>query len=71
MVYNAEVNTTFKEYYGTSEGEFKSKDNIYMQFLTYITHINDTELSKYLKDAKGQWDMLPTKTEYTTVCILI
>ena len=50
MVYMAEIttNTTYKEYYGTSEGEFKSRYNNHRQSFRHISHINDTELSKYL-----------------------
>ena len=50
MVYKAEVatNTTYKEYYGTSEGELKSRYNNHTQSLRHISHINYTELSKYL-----------------------
>ena len=50
MVYKAEVstNTTYKEYYGASEGEFKSRYNNHIQSFRNISHINDTELSKYL-----------------------
>ena len=50
MVYKAKVstNTTNKEYYGTSEGEFKYRHNNPMQSFRNISHINDTELSKYL-----------------------
>ena len=52
MVYKAEVstNTTYKEYYGgmLSEGEFKSRHNNHAQSFRNISHINDTQLSKYL-----------------------
>ena len=60
MVYKAEVttNTTYKEYYGTSEGEFKSRYNNHMQSLRHISHINDTELSKYL------WTLKANRTDY-------
>ena len=55
MVYKAEVttNTTYKEYYVTSEREFKSRYNNHMQSFRHISHINDTELSKYLWMLKG------------------
>ena len=48
MVYKAEVstNTTYKEYYGTSLGEFKSRYNNHTQSTRNISCINDTELSK-------------------------
>ena len=38
MVYKAEVatNTTYKEYYGTSEGKFKSRYNNHMQSFKHI-----------------------------------
>ena len=57
MVYKAEVttNTTYKEYFGTSEGEFKSRYNNHMQSFRHISHINDTELSKYLWMFKASW----------------
>ena len=63
MVYKAEVttNTTYKGYYGTSEGEFKSRYNNHMQSFRHISHINDTELSKYLS----------SKMEYNILCISI
>ena len=50
MVYKAEVstNTTYKEYYRVSKGEFKSRYNNHTQSFRNISHINDTELSKYL-----------------------
>ena len=43
MVYKTEVttNTTYKEYYGTSEGEFKSRYNNHTQSFRHISHIND------------------------------
>ena len=49
MKYKAGIttNTTYKEYYGTSEGEFKSRCNNHTQSFRNISHINDTELSKY------------------------
>ena len=49
MVEKAELtsNTTYKEYYGTSEGEFKSRYNNTQSF-RHICHINDSELSRYL-----------------------
>ena len=55
MVYKAEVtnNTTYKEYYGTSVGEFKSRYNNHMQSSRQISHINDMELSKYLWTLKA------------------
>ena len=55
MVYKAEVstNTTYKEYYGASEGEFKSRYNNHRQSFRNISHINDTELSKYLSKLKA------------------
>ena len=60
MVYKAEVstNTTYKEYYGASEGEFKSKYNNHTQSFRNISHINDTELSKYL------WTLKTNGTDY-------
>ena len=49
MVYKAEVrtNTTYKEYYGASEWEFKSRYNNHTQSFRNISYINDMELSKY------------------------
>ena len=60
MVYKAEVttNTTYKEYYGTSEEEFKSRYNNNTQSFRHISHINDTELSKYL------WALKANETDY-------
>ena len=60
MVYKAEVstNTTYKEYYGASEGEFKSRYNNHIQSFRNISHINDTELSKYL------WTLKVNGTDY-------
>ena len=49
MVYKAEVTTnpTYKEYYGTSEEEFKSRYSNRMQCFRHISYIYNTELSKY------------------------
>lgn len=49
MAYKAEIttNTTYKEYYGTSEKGFKSRYNNHILSFRHISHINDTELSKY------------------------
>ena len=60
MVYNAELstNTTYKEYYGASEGEFKSRYNNQTHSFRNISHINDTELSKYL------WTLKVNGTDY-------
>ena len=50
MVCKAEVTTniTYKEYYGTLEGESKSRCNNHAQSFRHLSHINDTELSKFL-----------------------
>ena len=50
MVYESKItaNTTYREYFETSEGEFKSIYNKQKQSRRYISRINDTELSKYL-----------------------
>ena len=50
MVYESKItaNTTYREYFETSEGEFKSIYNKQKQSRKYISQINDTELSKYL-----------------------
>ena len=60
MVYKAEVttNTTYKEYYGTSEGDFKSRYNNHTQSFRYISRINNTGLSKYL------WTLKANRTDY-------
>ena len=60
MIYKAEVstNTTYKEYYGASEGEFKSRYHNHRQSFRNISHINDTELSKYL------WTLKANGTDY-------
>ena len=60
MVYKAEVstNTTYKEYYEVSEGEFKSRYNNHTHSFRNICHINDTELSKYL------WTLKANGTDY-------
>ena len=60
MVYKAEVcsYTTYKEYYGAPEGEFKSRYNNHAQSFRNISHINDTELSKYL------WTLKANGTDY-------
>ena len=60
MVYKAEVstNTTYKEYYGTSLGEFKSRYNNHTQSIRNISRINDTELSNYL------WTLKANGTDY-------
>ena len=60
MVYKAEVptNTTYQEYYGASEGEFKSRYNNHTQSFRFISHIIDAELSKYL------WTLKANRTDY-------
>ena len=60
MRYKAEVTTktTYKEYYGTPEGEFKSRYNSHMQSFRHISHINDTELSECL------WALKANGTNY-------
>ena len=60
MVYKAEVstNTTYKEYYGASEGEFKSRYNNHTQSFRNISYINDMELTKYL------WTLKANGTDY-------
>ena len=51
MAYKTEVttNTTYKEYYGTSEWEFKSRCHNHTQSFRHLSRLNDTELSKYLQ----------------------
>ena len=60
MAYKTEVttNTTYEEYYGTSEGELKSRYNNHRQCFRHISHINDTELFKYL------WTLKANGTDY-------
>ena len=60
MVYKAEIstNTTYKEYYGAPEGEFKSRYNNHKQSFRNISHINDMELFKYL------WNLKANETDY-------
>ena len=60
MVYKTEVttNTIYKEYYGTSERELKSRYNNHRQCFRHISHINDTELSKYF------WTLKANGTDY-------
>ena len=60
MVQKAEVstNTTYKKYSGASEGEFKLRCNNHTQSFRNISHINDTELSKYL------WTLKANGTDY-------
>ena len=55
MVCKAKLSTniTYKEYYGVSEGEFKSRYNNHTQSFRHIFHINDKELSKYLSTLKA------------------
>ena len=50
MVCKTEVtnNTTYKEYCGPSEEEFKSRYDNFTQSFRHISHINDAVLSKYL-----------------------
>ena len=50
MVYESKTtsNTTYREYFETSEGGFKSIYNKQKQSRRNISQINDTELSKYL-----------------------
>ena len=55
MVYKAEVtsNTTYKEYYGTSEGEFKARYNKHTQSFRHISYIWHGTV---LLDVKSKWD---------------
>ena len=59
-IYKAEVSTStiLKEYYDASEGEFKSRYNNRTQSVRNLSHINDTELSKYL------WTLKADGTDY-------
>ena len=59
-VYKAEVttNTIYKEYWGTSDGQFKSRCNHHTQSFRHISHIYDTELSKYC------WTLKANGTSY-------
>ena len=47
------ANTAYKEYYGTSEGEFKFRYNNHMQSFRHISHINGRGLSMNLWMLKG------------------
>ena len=60
MVCKAEVttNTIYKEYYGTPEGQFKSRYTNHTESFRHIYHINDTELSK------GLWRLKANGTDY-------
>ena len=64
MVQKAEVitNTSYKEYYGTSEEDFKSRYNNHAQSFRHISHINGKELSKYL------WGLKVNGTDYHLKC---
>ena len=56
MVYKVKqtTKTTYKEYYGTSAAEFKSRYNNHTQTFRHVSHIKDTELSKYLQRLKAK-----------------
>ena len=71
MVCKAEVTTniTYKEYYGTSEGESEPRCNNHAQSFRHISHIDDTEL--FPLGVKSKWDLLPSKMEYKIVRIPI
>ena len=58
--YKTEVstNTTYKGNYSALEGELKSRYNNHTQSFKNISHINDTELSKYL------WMLKANRTDY-------
>ena len=60
IVYKTEIttNTSCKEYYEMSEVEFEFIYNNHTQSFRHISHINDTELSKYL------WTMNANRTDY-------
>ena len=60
MIYKSQVttNTIYIEYSEEEEREFKSRHDNNMQSFRYITHINDTELSKYL------WALKANGTDY-------
>ena len=55
MVHKADVstNTTYKKYYGASEGEFKSRYNNHTESFRNVSRINDMELFKYLWTLKA------------------
>ena len=52
------TNITYKEYFATSEGEYKSRFDNHTESLRHISHINDTELSKKL------WTLEANGTDY-------
>ena len=56
MIYKAKVTTncTYKEYYGMSESEFKSRCNKHTQSLRQISHVNNMEQFKYLWTLKAK-----------------
>ena len=56
------TNITYKEYYGTSEGEIISRYNNHTKFFRHISHINDIELSKYL------WTLKANGADYYLKC---
>ena len=60
MIYKVEVSTniSYKEYFGASEEEFKSRYNNHKQSFRDISHINGKEPSKYL------WTLKANGTDY-------
>ena len=56
IVYQANVitNNECKEYFGTVEGEFKLRYNNHTMSFRHKEHVNDTELSKYLRKLKEE-----------------
>ena len=56
VVYQANVitNNECKEYFGTVEGEFKLRYNNHTMSFRHKEHVNDTELSKYLRKLKEE-----------------
>ena len=51
---NVITNNECKEYFGTVEGEFKLCYNNHTMSFRHKEHVNDTELSKYLRKLKEE-----------------
>ena len=70
MVYKAEVstNTTYKEYYGTSEGEFKSRYNNHLQSLKLLKKPAFVAISK---DFSIKWNKVLSVAEEKLVRLLL
>ena len=51
---NVITNNECKKYFGTVEGEFKLHCNNHTMLFRHKKHVNDTELSKYLRKLKEE-----------------